>query len=406
MAKEPEDTTNIVSSEQLSTQRPPWEPPVYAAADEIVKYIEMIEKDPVAGQALRFSSNVVINLIGEFDHPDENIRDFVRMALRQTRGGYRALLRWLLRAPVTGYQAAEKVYGKVEFGRRQLWGYDAFPRIPAQSLAYNGIKMDKALGQPRELVQWEQYGAGGITIPGAKVVHWAYEDKGDGYGTPLGKGLLPLYDAKQQVEKMCVTGIEKIGQKLLYERVPSEKFEIGEPPKSYAEAVQESWKKSSGGSTHVRPVKAEWAENNLPSLEVLDAGGFQQDFLAFIDYVNRTYFLTVGIPALVMMEAEHATRAQTVVQSDAAKFTLLPLAQEFAEVCLMRDIVHPLIEINFGEQDEYGEFPVTIPTDEAYIAALLKTFYDAGVLAMMVPEPVYDKIQALFPDILPPREEE
>lgn len=391
---------------QISRLRPEWQLDslVPRAQSEVIEKTEnMLREDSVAAQALRFMSNIVINLIGEYEHPDERIEEFVRVALHKTAGSYHALLRWLLKAPLVGFSLAEKVWGEVVLDGKRYWTYAAFPRIPATSVANNGIIKSGTQDQPTEVVQWRNTGHE-IHIPGGKVIHWAFDDTGDGYGTPLGKALVPLWEAKKEVFEMCVIGIKRIGQKFVYERVPAFYGERGTERKSYVDYVIENWREARAGGIIIRPVEPNWG--NLPEAKILDAGGFEGEFLDFIDWVHRNYYMALGIPALVMMEPEHATRAQAVVQSDAARFALLPLATEFANNCLLRDIVIPLIQANFGELDDYGQFPTMIPTDTEHVASLLNTLASTGVLSMMVDERVYDKIQAMFPDLLPPREEE
>ena len=139
----------------------------------------------------------------------------------------------------------------------------------------------------------------------------------------------------------------------------------------------------------------------LPRVEVLRADGWDTEFTTYVDYVNRAYFLALGIPSLMVMESQFGTRAQSLVHSDVASIGALPVAEEFAESCLMRDIVQPLVDLNYGEQEDYGSFPVTQPTDEQFVSGILTSLAGSGVLGLMVDERVYTKIQSILPDYLP-----
>jgi len=395
--------------DQLSTRVPPWQESARLPVDkssEVALYDRMFREDPQARQALSYLSNLVISLIGEYQHEDEAIQQWVREALRGMRGDYTETLRWLLRGVLFGYAVSEKIWAQQEHAGRLGWGYDALIPVVPTSISYGGIVIEQALGQPSEVVQWRQYGEGAaIHIPGEKVVHWSYEDTGDGYGTPVGRNILALYEGKAEALGMWRTGVRRLGQPMLYEKIPNTSArgsgEYSSDEKTYAETVIDAWKSSAGGSVHVRPVALDWAPLGLPSIEVIRADAWDEQFINYIDYVNRAYMLAFGIPSLVLMESSSTAQAQSIVHTDAARLGALPLAQQFTEACLMRDLVRPLVDVNFGAQDDYGSFPVAVPIDEAYLANLLTSLASSGVLGMMVPERVYMQIQELLPQVLP-----
>jgi len=399
-----ETTPSTTESKQLSTLVPAYQTSIGKDTDrlkQVKSYTEMLECDPQARQAVTFFSNLVLNLIGEYSNENDAIEEFVRKALGSMESTWRSAQRWLLRAPVIGYGVSEKVLAPLVSGGRNLWGYQSLIPITPESIALKGIKMERAMGQPEEIVQWAgTYNK--VTIPGSKVVHWAWDDKGDGYGTPIGKGMLPLYEGKKTAEKMWLTGLKRLGEPYFYEVLPDIKVtdEFGHET-SLQEVVLEGWKKAAGGSVILRTANSDEVWKGLPRIEVLKANGFDQEFINYVDYVNRAYFLALGIPSLMVMEAQFGTRAQSLVHSDVASIGALPIAEEFAESCLMRDIVRPLIELNYGEQADYGSFPVTQPTDEQFVAGILTSLAGSGVLGLMVDERVYTKIQDILPDYLP-----
>lgn len=400
----PDTPATKLNSRQLSTLNPAYQTTSGKETkrlDQVKKYVEMLECDPQARQAVNFFSNLVLNLIGEYSNENEAIEEFVRKALASMEGTWRAAQRWLLKAPVIGYQASEKVLAPLVVGGRNLWAYQALVPIIPESIA-QGIKMARAMGQPEEIVQWAgSYNA--VHIPGGKCVHWAWDDKGDGYGTPIGRGMLPLYQGKLEASKMWLTGLKRLGEPYFYEVVPDiEVTDENGLPKKLIDVVKEGWAKAAGGSVLLRVgAPGEWEHKGLPKIEVLRADGFDQEFINYVDYVNRAYFLALGIPSLTVMESQFGTRAQSLVHSDVASIGALPVAEEFAESCLMRDIVRPLVDLNYGEQEDYGSFPVTQPTDEQFVSGILTSLAGSGVLGLMVDERVYAKIQSILPDYLP-----
>jgi hypothetical protein len=391
-----ETPTVTTRTGQLSSLRPRWASQVPNQADEKIKlYAEMLDNDADARQALDFFTNRVLNLIGEYSHDDEKLQEFVQQALGRINS-YTQSLRWLLRAPILGFAVCEKVWRQQD----GQWLYDAMIPVSTVSLSYDGIHMERALGQPKEVVQWARSGAP-ITIPGDKVVHWAYQDAGDGYGTPIARGTVQYYAAKKTLFGMYQIGMERLAEPLIYEVIPNTEVQVGTTPTPLADVLAETWKNAQGGSVQLRPTPMEWAEKGIPRAEVLRAGEFGRQFLDFFDYCFREYLTALGIPPLVFMEAQFGTRAQSSVQADVADLAALPVAEEFVDNCLMRDVVKPLIEVNFGPQDDYGTFPVTLPMNEAALASLVQTLSRAGYTSLMVHGRVYAHMQKLVPHILP-----
>jgi len=404
-----EQSPQVLTGGQLSVPIPPWQAESsrksFTRAREVTQIEDMLEKDAVARQAATFLASVVVGLIGEYTHPDERIQQFVRTALAGMRGDWTATQRWLLRAPVVGFALSEKIWKRGRVDGREAWTFDALAPIVPQSVAHGGIEMDTATGQPSKVTQWGQYGSG-VVIPGEKCAHWAYDDTGSGYGTPLGRGMLPLYEGRVTADRYWLTGLKRMAQPLIYELVPDGQAQVtGEGQKPLVEVYSDAWATTEGGSAVLRPVTMEWADHKLPQVQVLDTTGFDQAFERYVDHVHRLYYMALGIPALAQMESQYGTRAQSVVHMDAARFCALPLAMQFSEECLVRDLVQPLVDVNFGEQDDYGSFPCTIPLNEEWLAGLLQSLASAGVLGMMLDYRVYAKVQALLPEILPEVEE-
>jgi hypothetical protein len=145
----------------------------------------------------------------------------------------------------------------------------------------------------------------------------------------------------------------------------------------------------------------EFTDKDLPRVQQLQGEAFGDEFSAHIRWVDGAYLTAVGVPALVQLEGQFGTRAQSAVHSDAAKFGALPVAEEFAETCLIEQIVKPLLDVNYGEQEDYGSFPASIPVDEEFVANILTALNTAGFLGMMVDERVYRHWQERLPQYLP-----
>jgi hypothetical protein len=79
----------------------------------------------------------------------------------------------------------------------------------------------------------------------------------------------------------------------------------------------------------------------------------------------------------------------------------LPVAEEFAETCLIEQVVKPLLDVNFGEQEDYGSFPAALPLDEEFVASILTSLNTAGFLGLMVDRRIYQHWQEKLPQYLP-----
>ncbi len=405
---------NVPVVGRLSSIRPPWQADLWNGLGgspkerQYEEYTKMLRVDYQARQAVNFSTNLILNLIDEYQHPDPRITEFVRAAFARLRGSWTATLRWLLRARIYGFSVAEKIWEPARLAGRPAWIYRGFAQLAPESLQNRGLVFNRDSGELEEVVQWRQFGSEGIRIPAAKVAYWAHEDPGDGYGTALGECMLPLYRAKQSSMEAWQVAAKYRGMPQIYVVVPDGRIQDAATKEeiSNVEAEAKVWEATKSAGVIVRPgVPGEWGDKGLPRVQQLQGESFGDEFLAHIRWIDGAYLMALGVPALVQMEGQFGTRAQSAVHSDAAKFGALPIAQEFAETCLIEQLVRPLLDVNFGEQEDYGTFPCSIPIDEEFVANILTALNTAGFLGLMVDERIYRHWQAQLPQYLPEIEE-
>jgi hypothetical protein len=385
---------------------------------------ETLRTDWLVRQALRFSANLILSLIGEYEHEDPRVVEFVRGAIGYMRRSWRSALLAQLEAIWYGFSMAEIVWeagAGLNGGRRgaspprgggggasaSRGGGGAWlirylaPLDPARFYPA-GFDMQKGLDQTEA-----RMGAGTMEetlIPSSHFVHWAYESADNPYGNPLAPTVWLNVKGRDHASRLWLTGLEHRGQPLLYEVVPHSVYKDPDTglETTAVEQAQKSWDGTQGGSVVIR--SAADGEGKLPRVEVMDLSGWTTEFTDFFAYKDKAILLGFGIPPMVLLEPEHATRAQAAVQSELTKLTFVPTAEEFAQSVLVDQIVDPLIRYNLGEQDDYGHFPVSMPVDQEGLAGILESLERVGVFTAMAPS-LYATIQEKFPGILPTPEE-
>jgi len=349
-----------------------------------------LEGDWAARQAVSIANAMVLSLIGEYEHEDEGVREFVRGAIGYMRRSWRAAQNALLEARWFGAAAGELVWETAPGGPwAGRWMLKTIVPIDLEALANGGMKQADGLEQTEFVLNKGKMDA--LTIPGEKVVHWAYDSAADPYGRGLAQGLVTLLEGRLDAMVYWIAGLERLGLPLIIEIVPPGTFqdETGNA-KSFIQEAEDAWKRTQGGSIVLRVAADE--EGKLPKISGLDLGGWTDEFKTFFGYTERSLFLGNGVPPLLVMESEHGTRAQAETQGDVSGLIFEPLAREFSHAVLVDQIVQPLVFYNFGEQESYGEFPVAKQMDAKSLTGIMESLYRIGAFGEM-PEAFYRRVR-------------
>lgn len=388
-------------------QLKPWQPaaPVMVPGQTAdYKQLERIlNEDWLLRLALKTNGSLTLSMIGDYQHPDARIQEFVRGALDYMRGTWHAALSEMMQAAWYGFSVCEIIWETEPSGPfAGQWLMKGLRPLPQAAFYPEGF--DPAKGLAQEEIFYNRKAQTEARLEPGQYLHWAFESASNPYGNPLARSLWTLAAGRSDAYRWWLTGLENMGQPLIVEIVPDRKWAdpLTKLETNAAEQAQSAWNRTQGGSVIIRTAGND--DGSLPRFEVLRTAGWTTEFKDYFGYNDRAVFLGYGIPPLLVMEPEHASRAQATVQDDLLDLTLRPNALDFADAVMIGQVVKPLLDYNLGEQDDYGEFLAARMVDEQTVAQTLTALGSIGAFGVLS-EPFYKRIQAQFPNLLPAWEE-
>jgi hypothetical protein len=360
-----------------------------------------LDEDWLARRALRVSSNIILSLIGEYEHPDLEIREFVRGAIRYCARSWAPAMLHLLEGMWFGFSVMEMLWEtEPPLAYEGKWLLKELRPVPQETLYPEGL--DAAKGLEQETVIQNKGKMDERVLKGQNCVHYAFESASDPFGNPLGRNVWMLTEGGREMLRLWLTGLENVGQPYILEITGKGTVTVDGKRKERTQIAKESWDQSQGGSVIIREAGNE--DGSLPRIEALKLSGWDQEFKGFSGYRDRSIVFALGVLPLLVLEPEHATRAQASTQLDVQQVMSVPIAKEMATGVLVDQLVEPLVYYNYGEQETYGEFPVRPQVDEEGIAQILESLGRTGGFTGM-PKPFYRRMQEQFPLLLPGVEE-
>jgi len=385
------------------TVRNPWGNVKRSSPDELnpTVYEEMLQLSTICRQALRFTKNSIISLIDDYQNDDEVIQAGVRWSLNEMQGTWRNVLSNALDAIWFGFNVQELVWEALATPREGVsWTFSKVKSTPPPSWYPGGLVTDD-YGNLKKLLQWKKTESE-VELPLNKSVHWAFEGRGNVWGNPCARTAHFWYSTRRDTVEMWLIAMERLAAPIVVDL--EMQGDVKGPDGlevSNVEFSGQQWEKLSSGGVMVRQAAYDRdLDHVFPDIKMLGSGGWEEQFKAYADYAGREMFMAVGVPPLLQMEPQHASRAQSESIASLTQLMLLPTAEMFVEDVLVDQIVRPLVDYNWGPQDNYGKFPIELPVDEEQVASIVREMSQAGFL-MPMNEAHYTTIEERLPGVLP-----
>jgi hypothetical protein len=367
-------------------------------------YTKMLRTSGHCAQALRFTQNQILSLIGNYEHEDEEITKVIRALLVFMEGSWRRVLIHGLDAVWWGFSVQEKVMESFRVDGSDYWGYLRIKPTAQESWYPRGLITNK-FGRLERLVQWKDVPQYEAELELERAIHWSYQGRGSVWGWGAARAAHPWYQVHRDVLELWMIGLERLSSGIIIdlEHKGASKNELGEDVPNVEKAA-ELWSQTTTGDAIIREAVVDEDGNVFPQVNFLTGSGWQGEFSDTMVQAAKELYVAVGVPPMLQMEPEHSSRAQSETVNSVTQTMLLPIAEEYTEEVLIEQVVRPLIEWNWGEMEDYGGFPVQTPVDQEGLSKILGELRDSGFVVPINPAH-YARVQALFPDILPPYEE-
>lgn len=398
-----------------------WPEPYDPEGITLTTYDTMRRTDETVKAGLQFLKLSCISKMGEYQHEDPKIKEFVDTAISLMRGTLERTMSELLSALWAGFACAELVYALVPSGP---WAgkvyYDKIRVLHPLSVHPKGIEADEH-GNVKAIVQFAGQGVEERRLEERKFLHWTYAGGGETFGTIWGTSMLRSahrwWFAKDLGQKLWGIYLERFSIPLALGFFPPDEVlcpvhGTTEPGPTAGLHMLQAWNtKTEMAFTALRDTAGGFVKD-VPRIELLspEKGGSGDPFDVFIRTADVRIFRALLTPSLVFQEAEFGTRAQAAVHLDAFFVILEDLQREICDL-LVEQVIRPLLDLNFANLDNYGQWvpePLTAE-DMTKLADMLFKLTQAGYFQPTDP-PTQEWVRSKFaPDLeieeaVPPEE--
>ena len=415
---------------QIGTSTPRY----FAAADTFIAnpsnvslgiISRMVETDDTVLAACQLKSLMMISKIGEYQHPEPEIAEFVRGFIQRMEGPtWAESLEAMSSYGVYGFSVSEKIWGlnkknqkvpirvKTYHPTTLAFEVDEFGDITEQGIIQFVIQ-DAQISNPNNFFPYFQSGFqvknpfstpvdrilpyriqfantyGLVRIPKNKVIHHV-NNSFLAFGSPYGKSAVRTAHLAWQLKVFFMKQMGIAGKRqaspFIHATAPLNGNQIKIPQSDGSVKMMNAIdalsdvlaRRETDDSIVTGPADAGYVINAIAAQSNLD------QFLNVIDHLNTYIFRSFLLPSLVMTAGESGSRAlgdkhfeivDRISEADAQKFGLN----------IINQLVRPAIEMNFGEMDDYGHFaqrPQSID-ERVQLANMFASLASAGYMQPM-----------------------
>jgi hypothetical protein len=319
----------------------------------LTEFEKMIDTDETVGTGLDFLNMVSVFRLGEYEHENTKITEFVRGNFEDMQGNLPLACQDILSALWAGYSGTEVVYKPA--GKNVMLDMLATYHPLTVLMA-----VDKQTGTLEGIKQYRWYAGSPVDIPKEKCIVFSYGKRfGNHYGKSLLKRIRKNWLLKDSILKMWARGLDRFGTPLVAALVPDD--EIDDPDNPGTKINQITWalrvlaNLQSGTGLAFRSSRKDEAQIDVKTLTGTGAG-VGEAFERAVLYFNKMIYRGLLVPSLVFDEGVNSgSYSLGQKHFDTFMMTVDTLCNHLSEV-LLEQLVRRMIEYNFGAQSNYGNF--------------------------------------------------
>jgi len=342
--------------------------------------------DPTIGSALNVLKMLVGSHLGEYEHEDESIQEFVRADFTGLYGGLRRTVGSLLSCLWAGYAVAEKRW-QTESNAWHIEALDLlhpltfFPRLSGSKM---GIALDPKAGRVTEVVQqpW-QLGDEPVPFPIEQVLYWPFMQ--ELREEVLGKRLTDR-SRRSWYMRVKLETYWGIFQERFAHPTPIFVVPPGQQQDASGQIVSNAQFYSTflsdlapGKSLAIEAPEGEYFNFKLLESSVRSDASYER----VCNYYNAELWKSVLMSPLLLEEPAHGSRAQASTVLELTTLLVEAIQDELGSM-LVDQVAKPLIVYNFGEGvEEFGawKFQPLQNEDLEFLSTVAERVIRAGAIA-------------------------
>ena len=326
-------------------------------------YKEMLSNDETISTGMEYLTGRVVSRIGAYTHEDEKIKELVDRSIESIRGTMIEIRRGILR------DSFAYGFGVGEFTLKSegnQWILSSIQILDPTSIEFKMTQYeDKSYGLG-SVVQKASFDE--IEIPAGKCIIKTYGDN----STPYGRGLLRRcyrwWSFKKAIPKLWAVALERFGTPMLQGKTNDRKMR---------KELEIAFSNIYSNPHFVTDTETTIQTIFTPSNSI--SGGFQ----TALELCDKMMYRAMFLPSLIGSGENGGSYSLGQVHLELFNATAAALAEDYADTELEM-LWRPIIEWNFGEQENYGSFLINddMPSSEKLtLSNMLLNLANAGVIA-------------------------
>ncbi len=325
-------------------------------------YKQMISNDETISTALEYLTGGVTAKIGSYTHDEPRIQELVDRSIESIRGTLTEVRRSILRDSFAyGFGVGEFTV-KSENG---LWVLSSIQLLDPTSIQFKMTQFeDKSYGVGSVV---QKAGFNDVEIPSGKCIIKTYGDSTTPYGKSLLRRCYRWWSFKQALPKLWAVALERFGMPILHAKTPEKK---------YVKQLETALANIDSRSYVVTDDKTE-----IISI-ASTAGAISNGYKQAEELCDKMIYRAMFMPPLLGAGEEGGSYSLGQVHITQFDKTATALALDYIDAEI-EQLWRPLIEWNFGLQENYGNFMINdvVPSDEKkIISEMTLNLANAGVI--------------------------
>ena len=325
-------------------------------------YKQMLSNDETIGTGIEYLTGRVVSKIGTYSHEDEKIKELVDRCIESVRGTMTEVRRGILRDSFAyGYGVGEFTL-KNEDGK---WILSSIQILDPTSIQFRMEKFEDNSYGVGAVIQ--QAGMSEIEIPAGKCIIKTYGDNTTPYGRSLLRRCYRWWSFKNALPKLCAVALERYGTPLFHALTDDRKTR---------KELDTALANLNSRSHIVTDTKAE-----IRSI-ASTSGAVNGSYIAAQEQCDKMMYRAMFLPSLLGGGENGGSYSLGQVHYELFSATAAALAEDYIDTEL-EQLWRPIIEWNFGEQDNYGSFMVkdeTSMSEKLAMSSMLLNLAQAGVI--------------------------
>lgn len=365
-AKEAEKSVGYGYSSILSKLMTALDQPITNLDNYRTYYRQMLNEDETIGAGLEYLTGRVISRIGSYSHENEKIKELVDNCIESVRGTMTDIRRAILRDSFAfGFGVGEFTIKSVN----SQWLLSSVQILDPVDTTFKMQQFEDNSFGIGYVVQKNTGGGNDIEIPAGKCLIKSYGDTKTPYGGSLLRRCYRWWSFKRAIPKLWAVALERFGMPFLHGKASTKK--VGEE--------LENALMNMNSRAYVVTDK----DSEITAISSIGSGGtgYSEAEKVCDTMIYRAMFL----PSLLGGGENGGSYALGNVHLELFNATAAALAEDYIDVEL-EQLWRPIIEWNFGEQENYGDFAINdaVPTEEKnVISHMILNLANAGVVDPM-----------------------